>query len=103
MANSARRQRRLWDTYSFPGFRPQPTVRGVFGDPKARVITLVRRSKKQPAAVAAGCNRVGTTARRGGGAVCRAGEPASFSRSRICASRVGRGGKGNASGGESRP
>ena len=25
-------------------------VRGVFGDPNARIITLVRRSKKQPAA-----------------------------------------------------
>jgi len=38
MANSAKRQRRLWDAYAFPGFRPQSTVRGVFGDPKARVI-----------------------------------------------------------------
>lgn len=28
MANSAKRQRRLWDTYTFPGFRPQHTVRG---------------------------------------------------------------------------
>jgi hypothetical protein len=26
--------RRLWDTYSFPGFRPQQTVRAVFGDPQ---------------------------------------------------------------------
>jgi hypothetical protein len=46
MANSSKRQRRLWDTYMFPGFRPQPTVRGVFGDPKARIITLARRAKK---------------------------------------------------------
>ena len=38
------------DAYAFPGFRPQPTVRGVFGDPKARVVTLVRRSKKRSAA-----------------------------------------------------
>jgi transposase len=30
----------------FPGFRPEQTVRGIFGDPKARVITLKRRSKK---------------------------------------------------------
>src|SRR5674476_1242071 len=45
MANSSKRQRRLWDTYTFPGFRPQPTVRGVFGDPKARIITLARRAK----------------------------------------------------------
>src|ERR1022692_2726896 len=45
MANSSKRQRRLWDTYTFLGFRPQPTVRGVFGDPKARIITLARRAK----------------------------------------------------------
>ena len=51
MANSAKRQRRLWDAYAFPGVRPQPTVRGIFGDLKARVITLVRRSKKRSAAV----------------------------------------------------
>ena len=47
MATSSKRKRRLWDAYAFPRFRPQPTVRGVFGDPKARVITLVRRSKKR--------------------------------------------------------
>ena len=40
------RYRRLWDTYRFPGFRPLHTVRGIFGDPKARVIRLVRRGKK---------------------------------------------------------
>jgi hypothetical protein len=38
MATSSKRQRRLWDAYHFPGFRPQLTVRGVFGDPRARVI-----------------------------------------------------------------
>ena len=41
------RYRRLWDTYRFPGFRPQHTVSGIFGDPKARVIRLVRRGKKR--------------------------------------------------------
>src|SRR2546426_11856860 len=46
MANSAKRLRRLWDEYAFPGFRPLSTVRGVFGDRKARVITFKRRSKK---------------------------------------------------------
>ena len=50
MANSNKRQRRLWDAYTFPSVRPQHTVRGIFGDPKARVITLNRRSKKQSAA-----------------------------------------------------
>jgi hypothetical protein len=43
---AGKRRRRLWDTYCFPGFRPEQTVRGIFGDPKARVITLKRRSKK---------------------------------------------------------
>ncbi len=42
MAQTAKRKRRLWDTYAFPGFRPRPTVHGIFGDPKARVITLIR-------------------------------------------------------------
>ena len=61
MANSAKRQRRLRDAYAFPGFRPQPTVRGVFGDPKARVITLVRRSKKAFVAAVVDSSRAGTT------------------------------------------
>lgn len=38
--------RRLWDAYRFPGFRPGPTVVGVFGDRRARVISLRRRGKK---------------------------------------------------------
>lgn len=36
------------------GFRVQPTVRGIFGDPKARIVSLVRRSKKRHAAAAQG-------------------------------------------------
>ena len=51
MANPTKRRRRLWDAYAFSGFRPRPTVRSVFGDPEACVITLERRSKKQFAAV----------------------------------------------------
>ena len=46
------------------GFRPLPTVQGVFGDPKARVITLKRRSEKRSAATAVECTRAGTTAAR---------------------------------------
>ena len=46
----------------FPGFRAQPTVRGIFGEPKARVITLVRRSKKRFVVRVVERNRVGTTA-----------------------------------------
>ena len=77
MANSSKRQRRLWDTYTFPGFRPQPTVRGVFGDPKARIITLARRAKKRFAGAAGEFIRVGTTGVYGRFAICRAATRAS--------------------------
>ena len=50
-----RPRRRLSDSYRFPGFRPLQTVVGIFGDPGVRVVTLVRRSKKRPAACAAAC------------------------------------------------
>jgi hypothetical protein len=40
-------RRRLLDAYRFSGFRPVDEVRGVFGDPHARIVALVRRSKKQ--------------------------------------------------------
>ena len=46
---TSRKRKRLLDAYRFPGFRPLEEVRGVFGDPKARVIILVRRSKKRSA------------------------------------------------------
>src|SRR3954453_2005747 len=72
MAGRLKRSRRLWDTYSFPGFRPEQTVRGVFGDPKARVITLKRRSKKPRAAAAVASRWAGTIARCAGCAICRA-------------------------------
>src|SRR5258707_5956717 len=45
MAAPAKRKRRLWDAYALPDFRPEGTVRGIFGDPKARIIRLTRRSK----------------------------------------------------------
>jgi len=54
------RLRRLWDAYRFPGFRPSPTVIGIFGDPLARIITLTRRSKKPRAAPAVGSSAAGT-------------------------------------------
>jgi hypothetical protein len=40
-------KRWLWDTYAFPCFRPDPTVRDVFGDPRARVITLKMARKNR--------------------------------------------------------
>jgi hypothetical protein len=60
MAISPKRKR-LLDAYRFTSFRPMEKIRGIFGDPRARVITLVRRSKKQSAAVVAGRILAGTT------------------------------------------
>src|SRR5216683_7287833 len=56
------KRRRLLDAYRFPGFRPMEDVRGVFGDPHARIVTLVRRSKKRHAAHAGECIPGGTIA-----------------------------------------
>jgi len=72
MAISNKRARRLWDTYAFFGFRPTPTVRGVFGDPQARIISLVRLSKKRPVAAAAKYSATGTTDGFARFAICRA-------------------------------
>jgi hypothetical protein len=41
------------DAYRFAGVRPKARLRGVFGDSKARIITLTRRSKKLFAVVVA--------------------------------------------------
>ena len=43
---------RLRDLYAFPGFVPDATIRGVFGDPYAVVIALRRHRKKRAAASA---------------------------------------------------
>jgi hypothetical protein len=43
----------IYDLYRFPGFVPLPRVRGLFGDPRAVVITLQRRRKKRAVASAA--------------------------------------------------
>jgi hypothetical protein len=72
-----RRLQRLWDTYRFPGFRPSKTVVGIFGDPSARVITLIRRSKKRAALCAAARVGDGTTERPGGSAIFPAATDAS--------------------------
>ncbi|HKU52359.1 MAG TPA: hypothetical protein VJQ25_07830, partial [Nitrospira sp.] len=65
-----RTRKRLLDAYAFPGFRPGKTVKGIFGDPQARVITLARRSKKRPVALVAKCIPAGTTGRCGEYATC---------------------------------
>lgn len=66
------RYRRLWDTYRFAGFTPQRTVFGIFGDPKARVIRLVRRGKKPLAEPVALFIIRSTTGRCEGYGICRA-------------------------------
>ena len=66
-----RPRRRLSDSYRFPGFRPLQPVVGIFGDPGARVLTLVRRSKKRPAGHAGARTEAATIARYGGSATSR--------------------------------
>jgi hypothetical protein len=65
MARTSKRLRRLWDTYSFEGFRPEPVVRGIFGDPKVRIVTLKRRSKEHRVDAVAASRWDGTTAKSG--------------------------------------
>jgi hypothetical protein len=50
-----KKHKRLWNAYCFPGYKPQPIVRGVFGNPHALVIKLERRGKKQCAVSAGQC------------------------------------------------
>lgn len=68
-----RKRRRLVDAYVFPGFRPLANVRGVFGDPQARIVTLVRRAKKRCATPAAQSIEAITMARAVAFEICPAG------------------------------
>lgn len=63
---------KLLDVYAFPGFRPLTAVKGIFGDNKARIITLKRRQKKLFAAAAALPIKASTTERSGGSGICPA-------------------------------
>ena len=47
-----RKTKWLLDEYRFPGFHPAVKIKGKFGNPKARIITLKRRQKKQDVGVA---------------------------------------------------
>src|ERR1700674_4005886 len=71
------RMKRLRDSYRFPRFHPALTVRGLFGDPRARVIRLTRRSKKPGAEFVAGYGPVGMTANCAVSEICRLGMRAS--------------------------
>lgn len=42
-----KRSRTLQELFSFPGFIPQPLLKGKMGDPQARIVTLRRRGKKE--------------------------------------------------------
>ena len=42
-----KKKRRRLDEYRFPEFSPRAEIKGIFGDPKARVIRLKRTQKKQ--------------------------------------------------------
>jgi len=69
MATSPKR-RRLADAYTFPGFRPLERVQGLFGDPRVRLITLVRRGKKRSVAGAVPHTAPGTTAAAAESGIC---------------------------------
>ena len=79
-------QRRLEDAYRFPGFVPEATVRGVFGDPKARIVRLQRLRKKRPAERVEPRRAPSTIARRAASATSPVATPASTWRSKFAAS-----------------
>jgi hypothetical protein len=84
------RKRRLWDAYTIPVFRPEATVCGIFGDPKARIIRLRRRSKKRDVEVVDACITAGTTARSVACAISPAATRGYFSSSKCGAYVAGR-------------
>jgi len=67
------KKRRLLDEYQFPGVRPRSAIRGMFGDPKARIIWLDRIEKKRHAVAVAPCIAAITTRQRAGYGTCHAG------------------------------
>ena len=52
--------------FSFPGFRAHSRLQGLFGDPHARLVTLVRRKKRPCVRAVAPATGPFTTARRAG-------------------------------------
>jgi hypothetical protein len=83
------KQRRLQDAYRFAGLRPLATVRGVFGDPRARIVVLVRRRKKLRVARVGGGTAVSTTDDAGWCGTCLAPISASTWTWKYAASRAG--------------
>jgi hypothetical protein len=67
------KNRRLRDAYRFPGFLPQEKIFGIFGDPKAGVIVLKRRGKKQFVGPVAIFNVLSTTGKPEWFGICPVG------------------------------
>ena len=84
-----RKHKRLADAYRFPGFTPSMTVKGVFGDPKARVVELKRRQKKLSALCVVVRLAVFTTASGVVFVISPAGTRACIWRSNFAVSNVG--------------
>ena len=75
---SCMRKKTLSDSYRFPGFTPQRTVVGIFGDSNARVIRLTRRGKKQSVASVARFTEALTIKRSSGSVISPLAMPASI-------------------------
>lgn len=82
--------RTLLDEYRFPGYRPRARIKGVFGDPSARVVTLVRTQKKAVAANAGLSTGATTTSGCGASGTAPAGTPACIWRWRSAGCSAGR-------------
>lgn len=63
----------MLDEYRFPGYRPKAEIRGVFGDPRARVIRLEGAQKKRFVVVVVRFAEVTTTRKYGGSEICPVG------------------------------
>jgi hypothetical protein len=88
-----RKTRRLLDEYQFPGFRPKAAIKGIFGEPGARIIRLERRQKKRFAAVVGRAIGVFTIKRSGWSGICPAEESKFTWRCRcggLCATGAGK-------------
>ena len=83
-----RKLRSLKDEYRFPNFVPILPVKGIFGDPRAVVITLFRRGKKRAAVTVARVVEPITTSDPDVFATCRVATSGSISRWTCAASNA---------------
>jgi hypothetical protein len=74
MAIGRRKKFRFADSYRFEGFYPhEEKMRGKFGEPKARILPLTRRSKKHGAVSVGLSTKDGMTVSLGGCGICPPG------------------------------